>query len=162
MTASVVSATAKESRQLRMAVRASAGNRPAGDAGRIEQLRAGLAQEFGVEVLYHGAVVSQSEDCTRLITKVEERLGRIDILVNNAGIQYLSPIESFPVEQWNAILAVNLSAAFHTIRVALPGMKMRGWGRLINIASVHGLVASVNGASCGIAGGERRSSISSI
>lgn len=117
-----------------------------GDAGEIEKLRAGLTQEFGVEVFYSGADLSQAQGCASLIADSEERLGRVDILVNNAGIQHVSPIESFPVERWDAILAVNLSSAFHTTRLVLPGMKRRDWGRLINIASAHGLVASVNKA----------------
>jgi 3-hydroxybutyrate dehydrogenase len=117
-----------------------------GDAAEIERLRAGLAAEFGVEVLFNGADLSKPDGCAALIAGAEERLGAVDILVNNAGIQHVSPIEDFPADRWEAIIAVNLSAAFHTMRCALPGMKGRGWGRLINIASVHGLVASPNKA----------------
>jgi 3-hydroxybutyrate dehydrogenase len=117
-----------------------------GDAAEIERLRAGMAGELGVQVLFNGADLSEPEGCAALISSAEERLGAVDILVNNAGIQHVSPIEDFPVDRWDAIIAVNLSSTFHTIRRALPGMKRRGWGRLINIASVHGLVASPNKA----------------
>ncbi|AVM73833.1 3-hydroxybutyrate dehydrogenase [Magnetospirillum gryphiswaldense] len=112
----------------------------------IEDLRAGLAQEFGVTVLYNGADLSKAEECASLIEDAEKRLGSVDILVNNAGIQHVDAVENFPVARWDAVIAINLSSAFHTIRTALPGMKARGWGRLINVASVHGLVASVNKA----------------
>jgi 3-hydroxybutyrate dehydrogenase len=115
-----------------------------GDPGEIEKLRKGLGKEFGVEVLYNGADLSKGEACAELVKDAERRLDGVDVLVNNAGIQHVAPMESFPPDRWDAILAVNLSATFHTIRAALPGMKSRGWGRLINIASTHGLVASVN------------------
>jgi 3-hydroxybutyrate dehydrogenase len=115
-----------------------------GEPAEIEKQRADMAQEYGVEVLYYGADVSQPEECVALVGDAEKRLGGVDILINNAGIQYVSPIEDFPVDRWNAIIAINLSAAFHTIRAALPAMKARKWGRLINTASSHGLVASVN------------------
>jgi len=115
-----------------------------GDAAEIERLRAGMAAELGVQVLFSGADLSKAEGCAELIAGAEERLGAVDILINNAGIQHVSPIEDFPVDRWDAILSVNLSSSFHTIRRALPGMKRRGWGRLINVASVHGLVASPN------------------
>jgi 3-hydroxybutyrate dehydrogenase len=115
-----------------------------GDAAEIERLRAGLEKEFGVKAVFNGADLSRAAGCEELVADAEKRLGGVDILVNNAGIQFVSPIENFPPERWDAILAVNLSSAFHTIRVALPGMRKRGWGRLINIASTHGLVASVN------------------
>jgi 3-hydroxybutyrate dehydrogenase len=115
-----------------------------GEAAAIETIRANLAAEFGVEVLFNGADLSKADQCEGLVRDAEARLGGVDILVNNAGIQHVSPVENFPVERWDAVIAVNLSSAFHTIRAALPGMKERGWGRLINIASVHGLVASVN------------------
>ena len=117
-----------------------------GDAAEIERLRAGLAAELGVRVLFDGADLSRPGACAALVAEAEERLGAVDILVNNAGIQHAAPIEEFPADRWDAILAVNLSAAFHTTRRALPGMKRRGWGRVINIASVHGLVASPNKA----------------
>jgi len=115
-----------------------------GDATAIEALRAGLAGEFGVEVVYDDADLAKPEACQALVANAETRFGAVDILVNNAGIQHVAPIEDFPPERWEAVLAVNQSSAFHTIRTALPGMKARGFGRLINIASVHGLVASAN------------------
>jgi 3-hydroxybutyrate dehydrogenase len=115
-----------------------------GDPGEIERLRAGLEKDFGVQAVFHGADLSRAAGCEALVADAEKRLGAVDILVNNAGIQFVSPIENFPPERWDAIIAVNLSSAFHTIRVALPGMRGRGWGRLINISSTHGLVASIN------------------
>jgi len=115
-----------------------------GEPAAIEELRRGIESEFGVKALFNGADLSQAEPCAELIHDAEKRFGKLDILVNNAGIQHVSPIETFPVERWDATIAVNLSAAFHTMRAALPGMRRAGWGRIINIASVHGLVASVN------------------
>jgi 3-hydroxybutyrate dehydrogenase len=115
-----------------------------GEAGEIERLRASLGSEFGVKALYNGADVSKAKACADLVADTEGRLGGLDVLVNNAGIQHVAAVESFPVDRWDAILAVNLSSAFHTIRTAIPGMKKRGWGRVINIASTHGLVASAN------------------
>jgi len=115
-----------------------------GDAGAIEVLRAQLAAEFGVRVIYNGADLSKASGCEDLVQDAEAKLGKVDILVNNAGIQYVAPVDKFPVEKWDAIIAVNLSSAFHTSRVALPGMQARGWGRIINIASAHGLVGSAN------------------
>jgi 3-hydroxybutyrate dehydrogenase len=117
-----------------------------GDAAEIESLRAGLAAEFGINALYHNADLAKADACAALVADTERRLGRVDVLVNNAGIQYVAPIEEFPVERWDAIIAINLSSTFHTIRAALPGMKARGWGRLINVASAHGLVASAQKA----------------
>lgn len=115
-----------------------------GDAAQIEALRAGLAQEFGVEVAYNPADMSEPAQIHALIANAQQQLGSVDVLVNNAGIQHTSPIESFPAERWDAILAINLSSAFHAIQAALPGMRASNWGRIINIASVHGLVASVD------------------
>jgi 3-hydroxybutyrate dehydrogenase len=115
-----------------------------GEAGEIEKLRASLSNEVGVKALYNGADVSNARACADLVTDTEKRFGGLDVLVNNAGIQHVAAIESFPIDRWDAILAVNLSSAFHTIRTAIPGMKKRAWGRVINIASTHGLVASVN------------------
>ena len=115
-----------------------------GDPAEIERLRASLEKDFGVQALFNGADLSQVAGCEQLVADAEKRLGGIDVLVNNAGIQHVSPIENFPPDRWDAIIAVNLSSAFHTIRVALPGMRRRGWGRLINTASTHGLVASIN------------------
>jgi 3-hydroxybutyrate dehydrogenase len=93
-------------------------------------------------VLYHAANMLKPNEISDLITFTHRELGSVDILVNNAGIQHTSPVESFPADKWDAILAINLSSAFHTIRAALPHMKAQGWGRIVNIASVHGLVAS--------------------
>lgn len=108
------------------------------DRDEDHQLAADMAREFGVKVRYIKADMSKGEECRALV----EQAGGCDILVNNAGIQFVSPVEDFPVEKWNAILAINLSSAFHTIAVALPGMRARGWGRIVNIASAHGLTAS--------------------
>lgn len=115
-----------------------------GDAGAIEALRASLEEKHGIRAIYHGADMTKPAEIEDLIRTAEESLGSVDILVNNAGIQHTDPIEDFPVERWDAVIAINLSAAFHGMRAALPGMKKRGWGRIINIASAHGLVASVN------------------
>lgn len=114
-----------------------------GDPAVIEGLRAGLAAEFGVKVLYNGADLSTSAGCAALVEDAETRLGKVDILVNNAGIQHVARVEDFPADRWDAVIAINLSSAFHTTRKALPGMQKRGFGRIINIASAHGLVASV-------------------
>ena len=97
---------------------------------------------FGVEVDYHGADMSKPADIEAMMQAAEKRFGAVDILVNNAGIQHVANVEDFPVDRWDAIIAINLSSAFHTTRMALPGMKQRNWGRIINLASVHGLVAS--------------------
>jgi len=97
-----------------------------------------------VAVGYHGADMSQPGEIAEMISACQSQFGTLDILVNNAGIQYVAPVDEFPVERWDAIIAINLSSAFHTTRLALPGMKARGWGRIINVASVHGLVASAN------------------
>ena len=115
-----------------------------GDPEQIQAQRAGLAQEFGVEVAYHPADMSRPEQIHAMVSDTQQQLGSVDILVNNAGIQHTCPIENFPAERWNAILAINLSSAFHAIQAALPGMRASNWGRIINIASVHGLVASVD------------------
>lgn len=105
-----------------------------------------LRQQYGVAVLFHPADLADPQQCAALIGDAEAHFGAVDILVNNAGIQHVAPTESFPVERWNAILALNLSAAFHTIRAALPGMQGRKRGRVLNIASVHGLVGSIHKA----------------
>jgi 3-hydroxybutyrate dehydrogenase len=115
-----------------------------GDAAEIEQQRASLESEFGIKVLFNAADLSKGEQCADLVQDATKRFGKLDILVNNAGIQHVSPIESFPVDRWDAIIAINLCSSFHTMRAALPGMKNAGWGRIINICSTHGLVASVN------------------
>jgi 3-hydroxybutyrate dehydrogenase len=97
---------------------------------------------FGVEVDYHGADMSKPAEIEAMMQATEKRFGTIDILVNNAGIQHVANVEDFPVDRWDAIIAINLSSAFHTTRLAMPGMKQRNWGRIINLASVHGLVGS--------------------
>ena len=97
---------------------------------------------FGVEVDYHGADMSKPAEIEAMMQAAEKRFGAVDILVNNAGIQHVANVEDFPVDRWDAIIAINLSSAFHTTRMALPGMKQRNWGLIINLASVHGLVAS--------------------
>lgn len=113
-----------------------------GDAAEIEKIRAGLASEFGVKAVYDGADMSKGEAITAFIKKAEDGLGGIDILVNNAGIQFVSPVDEFPDAKWEAIQSINLSSSFHTIKAVLPGMKKKGWGRVVNIASAHGLIAS--------------------
>jgi 3-hydroxybutyrate dehydrogenase len=109
--------------------------------GEIEAPRAEVAA-LGVRVGYHGADMSKPAEIEAMIKMAEAEFGGVDILVNNAGIQHVANVEDFPVERWDAIIAINLSSAFHTTRLALPGMKKRNWGRIVNIASVHGLVAS--------------------
>ena len=113
-----------------------------GDAGEIEIVRAALTKEHAVDVGYDGADMSKPEAIARMVAAAAERFGQVDIVVNNAGIQHVSPIEEFPVNKWDAILAINLSAAFHTTRAVFAGMKARKWGRIVNVASAHGLVAS--------------------
>jgi 3-hydroxybutyrate dehydrogenase len=113
-----------------------------GDAAEIEKLRSGLERDAGVSVKYDGADLTKPEACAGLIENALGAFGKLDVLVNNAGVQFVSPIEDFPVEKWNMIIALNLSAAFHTIRAAMRGMKQRQYGRIINIASAHAHVAS--------------------
>lgn len=113
-----------------------------GDPDEIEQLRKTIAGETGVKVRYHNADVGKASEVERLIADTERDFGGIDILVNNAGIQHVSSVEEFPLERWVAIQAIVLNASFYAIRAALPGMKRKGWGRILNIASAHGLVAS--------------------
>ena len=113
-----------------------------GDADEIETLRAGIAAEHNVKVLYSGADMTRPQEIADMVAEAEQAFGAVDIVVNNAGIQHVEPIEDFPVEKWDAILAINLSSAFHTIHGTLAKMKERGWGRIVNIASAHGLVAS--------------------
>jgi len=115
-----------------------------GDAAEIEKLRAELAAKHGVKVIYDGADLSKGAAVRELVENTVSQLGRIDILVNNAGIQHTALIEDFPAEKWDAILALNLSAVFHGTAAALPHMKKQGSGRIINIASAHGLVASAS------------------
>lgn len=113
-----------------------------GDAGEIERIRAGVADEFGVRAAFDGGDMSKSADAAALVGAAKSELGGCDILVNNAGIQHVAPIEGFPTGRWDAIIAINLSHAFHTTAAALPGMYDKGWGRIVNIASAHGRVAS--------------------
>jgi 3-hydroxybutyrate dehydrogenase len=113
-----------------------------GDAGAIAKEREGMAKQFGVKVEYNGADMSKPAEIADLVNKTKASFGSVDILVNNAGIQFTAPIEDFPPAKWDAIIAINLSATFHAIHVALPIMKAQKWGRIINIASTHGLVAS--------------------
>ncbi|HEX4736953.1 MAG TPA: 3-hydroxybutyrate dehydrogenase [Allosphingosinicella sp.] len=115
-----------------------------GDAGEIERTRAALEQASGGRALYSGADLTRPEAIEGMMTEAAEALGPIDILVNNAGMQHVAPVDEFPPEKWDLIIALNLSAAFHTIRLALPGMKEKGWGRIVNTASAHSLVASPN------------------
>jgi 3-hydroxybutyrate dehydrogenase len=113
-----------------------------GDKDAIEKERAGLEKEFGIKAIYHGADVTKPAEIADMVATAEKTFGSLDILVNNAGIQFVAKIEDFPIEKWDAVIATNLSSAFNAIRVAIPGMKKRKWGRIINIASAHGLVAS--------------------
>ncbi|MCH7710766.1 MAG: 3-hydroxybutyrate dehydrogenase [Proteobacteria bacterium] len=115
-----------------------------GDGAEIEALRRAISEDFGVEAVFHRADLGKPEEIPGLIEAAEAGFGRLDILVNNAGIQFVSPIDEFPIAKWDEIIAINLSASFHTIRAALPGMKRRDWGRIVNIASVLGLVASID------------------
>jgi 3-hydroxybutyrate dehydrogenase len=113
-----------------------------GDIQEIETLRHQMADEFHIQVAYHGADMSKASEIEAMMDEAERQFGGVDILVNNAGIQYVAPIEEFPAEKWDAIIAINLSSAFHTTRFALPYMQEQNWGRIINLASVHGLIAS--------------------
>lgn len=114
-----------------------------GDAAEIARLQQDVAAEFGVRTAYHNADMSKPAEIEALIAFADTTFGGVDILVNNAGIQYVANVEDFPVEKWDAILAINLSSAFHTSRLVLPQMRARNWGRIINLASAHGLVGSV-------------------
>ena len=113
-----------------------------GDPAQIATLRAQIAESSGVDVRYDGADMTQPHAIEQMMARALDRFGRIDLLVNNAGIQHVAPVDEFPLDKWNAILAINLSAAFHTVRLALPAMKKQGFGRIVNIASAHALVAS--------------------
>ncbi len=113
-----------------------------GDPAAIEKERTGLAAELGVRVGYSPADMSKPEQIAGMIAEAEKTLGAVDVLVSNAGIQHVANIEDFPAERWDAIIAINMSAVFFGMRAVIPGMKRRGWGRIINIASAHGLVAS--------------------
>ena len=113
-----------------------------GDIKEIEALQARMRDEFGVQTAYHNADMSKPAEIEAMMKFAADKFGGVDILVNNAGIQHVSNIEDFPVERWDAIIAINLTSAFHTTRLALPAMKAKNWGRIINVASVHGLVGS--------------------
>jgi len=113
-----------------------------GRADDIEATRAAIARDFGVEAIYHPADMERPQEIEAMIATARTAFGTVDVLVNNAGIQHVSPVEEFPPEKWNSIIAINLSAVFHATRAAIPGMKAKGWGRIINTASAHSLVAS--------------------
>ena len=113
-----------------------------GDAAEIETIRAGLASRFGVKVIYDGADMSKPDQIEAMMKRAAAEFGGVDILINNAGIQHVCPVDEFPTAKWDAIIAINLSSAFHTTRLAIPYMKSKGWGRVINVASAHALVAS--------------------
>jgi 3-hydroxybutyrate dehydrogenase len=113
-----------------------------GDKAAIETERAGLEKTFGIKAAYSAADMTKPDEIADMIKTAEKTFGSVDILVNNAGIQHVAPIEEFPIDKWNQIIAINLSAAFHAIRAAVPGMKARKWGRIVNTASAHSLVAS--------------------
>jgi 3-hydroxybutyrate dehydrogenase len=117
-----------------------------GDKGEIDALAARLRSEHGVNVRYSAADMTKSAEVAAMVAQAVRELGGADILVNNAGIQHVAPVEQFPVEKWDAVIAINLSAAFHAIRAALPHMRAKNWGRVINVASTHGLVASMHKA----------------
>ena len=114
-----------------------------GDAGAIEAARAALTSKYGVAAIYHGADMTKPDDIEDLVRTAEAHFGGVDVLVNNAGIQYTEVIEAFPTERWDALIAINLSAPFHATQAVLPGMKRRGWGRIVNIASNAGQGGSV-------------------
>lgn len=113
-----------------------------GDASRIEDQRASMAARHGVRVGHSGADIAKPDQIAAMVAETQAKLGSLDILVNNAGIQFVAPVEDFPDDRWDSIIAINLSGVFHGMKAAIPGMKQRGWGRIINIASAHGLVAS--------------------
>ncbi|MCX7218401.1 MAG: 3-hydroxybutyrate dehydrogenase [Burkholderiales bacterium] len=113
-----------------------------GEIEQINAIRADIEKEFGVKTAYHNADMSQATQIAAMMEVAMQEFGGVDVLVNNAGIQHVANIEDFPVEKWDAIIAINLTSAFHTTRLALPSMKAKNWGRIINLASVHGLVAS--------------------
>jgi 3-hydroxybutyrate dehydrogenase len=116
-----------------------------GDGATVEEIRASLEAASGARAIHSTADLTRPEEIERMMQDAEA-LGGVDILINNAGMQHVAPIDQFPVDRWDLIIALNLSAAFHTIRLALPGMKAKGWGRIINTASAHSLVASPNKA----------------
>jgi 3-hydroxybutyrate dehydrogenase len=113
-----------------------------GDKAAIEKERSGIEADFKVKAIYSPADMSKPDEIADMVRTSDKTFGSLDVLVNNAGIQFVSPIEEFPVEKWDQIIGINLSSAFHTIRAAVPGMKARKWGRIVNTASAHSLVAS--------------------
>ena len=117
-----------------------------GDPGQIEEVRRDLAERHGARVAYSGADMSKPAEVRRMVEQAGDELGAVDILVNNAGIQHVARIDEFPDDKWDAVLAINLSAAFHATKAAVPGMRERRWGRIVNVASAHGLVASAGKA----------------
>lgn len=117
-----------------------------GDAAQIEKLRLETAQKFGVKVGFSGADISKPDQSAAMVAQAQSELGSLDILVNNAGVQFTADIADFPIEQWERIISINLSGAFYAMKAAIPGMKAKGWGRIINISSAHGLVASAQKA----------------
>ncbi len=113
-----------------------------GDPAEIERQRAAIEKDFAVRAVYNGADMTKPAEIAAMIGDAQARLGSLDILVNNAGVQFVSPIEDFPLDKWDAIIAINLSSAFHAMRAAIPGMKAQKWGRIVSTASAHSLVAS--------------------
>lgn len=113
-----------------------------GDAGEIEDIRKSLEKDYKIKALHYPADMTQPQQIHDMCTDIIKKYGAIDILVNNAGIQHVAPIDEFPDDKWNAIISINLVSAFHTIKACLPSMRQAGWGRIINIASAHGIVAS--------------------
>jgi 3-hydroxybutyrate dehydrogenase len=113
-----------------------------GDPAAIETERAAIEKDFGVRAFYNGADMTKPAEIAAMVGDAQAKLGSLDILVNNAGIQFVSPIENFPVDKWDAIIAINLSAAFYAMRAAIPGMKAQKWGRIVSTASTHSLIAS--------------------
>jgi 3-hydroxybutyrate dehydrogenase len=113
-----------------------------GDRAEIARVRSELERAHGIRVLHSDADMSRPSEIATMMSNAAEELGGVDILVNNAGIQHVAPVDEFPPDKWDAIIAINLSSAFHTVRAALPSMRKRGWGRIVNVASAHGLVAS--------------------
>ena len=113
-----------------------------GDATQIEKDRAAMEKETGAKILYNGADMTKPDQIAALITETKSKFGSVDIIVNNAGVQHVAPVEEFPPEKWDLIIAINLTSAFHMARLAIPHMKEAGWGRIINLASAHALVAS--------------------
>jgi 3-hydroxybutyrate dehydrogenase len=117
-----------------------------GEAAAIERERAKISEDFGVRVAFNAADLAKPAEVQQMVEAATRELGKVDILVNNAGIQHTAPVEHFPVDRWDAVIAINLSANFHAIRAVIPQMRQRNWGRIINIASAHGLVASIEKA----------------